>query len=188
MPRVFRLESPVWASLDSAGPEDGGRSSVGRAPDCGSGCRGFKSRRSPVLRSRFESEERPSKPLGEEGLERCSALRLELRTACGQSHTVSGSLRFALGACNAWSRLASALRLHSRIRIGPWPEIRRVFIWFEEPCCCSQLGKSPSTRSYRPWRLVFYCAFERRIEARRFESYLKTPSGKAFANKRFLPA
>ena len=27
----------------------GGRSSVGRAPDCGSGCRGFKSRRSPHL-------------------------------------------------------------------------------------------------------------------------------------------
>lgn len=25
----------------------GGRSSVGRAPDCGSGCRGFESRRSP---------------------------------------------------------------------------------------------------------------------------------------------
>lgn len=26
---------------------DGGRSSVGRAPDCDSGCRGFKPRRSP---------------------------------------------------------------------------------------------------------------------------------------------
>ena len=26
---------------------DGGRSSVGRAPDCDSGCRGFESRRSP---------------------------------------------------------------------------------------------------------------------------------------------
>ncbi len=26
---------------------DGGRSSVGRAPDCGSGCRGFEPRRSP---------------------------------------------------------------------------------------------------------------------------------------------
>lgn len=25
----------------------GGRSSVGRTPDCGSGCRGFKSHRSP---------------------------------------------------------------------------------------------------------------------------------------------
>ena len=28
-------------------PKDGGRSSVGRAPDCGSGCRGFEPRRSP---------------------------------------------------------------------------------------------------------------------------------------------
>ena len=27
----------------------GGRSSIGRTPDCGSGCRGFKSRRSPHL-------------------------------------------------------------------------------------------------------------------------------------------
>jgi len=28
-------------------PLDGGRSSVGRAPVCGTGCRGFESRRSP---------------------------------------------------------------------------------------------------------------------------------------------
>ena len=33
---------------------NGDRSSVGRAPDCGSGCRGFESRRSPHLRARHD--------------------------------------------------------------------------------------------------------------------------------------
>ncbi|MDZ4691938.1 GIY-YIG nuclease family protein [Terricaulis sp.] len=46
-------------------------------------------------------------------------------------------------------------------------------------------GGSPHTAKYRPWRLVAYFAFEEEAKARAFEHYLKSGSGKAFANKRF---
>ena len=45
-------------------------------------------------------------------------------------------------------------------------------------------GKSRYTSSFRPWKLVFYCAFETEDRARAFEQYLKTSSGKAFGAKR----
>lgn len=47
-------------------------------------------------------------------------------------------------------------------------------------------GKVPSTKPHIPWRLVWYCAFTTEKEARDFELYLKTGSGKAFAYKRFV--
>lgn len=46
-------------------------------------------------------------------------------------------------------------------------------------------GGSPHTSKYRPWRLIAYFAFEDEGRARAFEHYLKSGSGKAFANKRF---
>ena len=45
-------------------------------------------------------------------------------------------------------------------------------------------GASVHTAKYRPWRLVAYCAFEDEAKARQFEFYLKSGSGRAFANKR----
>jgi len=45
-------------------------------------------------------------------------------------------------------------------------------------------GGSPHTSKYRPWRLVSYIAFSREKAAIYFERYLKTGSGRAFANKR----
>ena len=45
-------------------------------------------------------------------------------------------------------------------------------------------GASTHTRKYRPWKLVAYFAFENERRAREFEFYLKSGSGKAFANKR----
>jgi len=45
-------------------------------------------------------------------------------------------------------------------------------------------GKSPHTSKYRPWRLVTYLAFSNHEKAVAFERYLKTASGRAFANKR----
>ncbi|QGZ95680.1 GIY-YIG nuclease family protein [Terricaulis silvestris] len=45
-------------------------------------------------------------------------------------------------------------------------------------------GDSPHTSKYRPWRLVGYLAFENQQKAIAFERYLKSGSGKAFANKR----
>jgi predicted GIY-YIG superfamily endonuclease len=45
-------------------------------------------------------------------------------------------------------------------------------------------GESPHTSKFRPWRLKAYFAFEDEAKARDFEAYLKSGSGKAFANKR----
>lgn len=45
-------------------------------------------------------------------------------------------------------------------------------------------GQSVHTAKYKPWSLVTYIAFSDKHRALDFEHYLKTGSGKAFANKR----
>jgi len=45
-------------------------------------------------------------------------------------------------------------------------------------------GKNVSTATNRPWRLRTYLAFSAKKQALEFESYLKSGSGHAFANKR----
>jgi putative endonuclease len=45
-------------------------------------------------------------------------------------------------------------------------------------------GSVPHTSKYRPWRLKTYVAFSNGEQAREFERYLKTASGRAFAKKR----
>ena len=47
-------------------------------------------------------------------------------------------------------------------------------------------GKVRATKPHIPWKLVWYGAFITEKEARDFEQYLKTGSGKAFAYKRFV--
>ena len=47
-------------------------------------------------------------------------------------------------------------------------------------------GKVISTKPHLPWKLVWYGAFETEKQARDFELYLKTGSGKSFAYKRFI--
>jgi predicted GIY-YIG superfamily endonuclease len=47
-------------------------------------------------------------------------------------------------------------------------------------------GKVKSTKPHTPWRLVWYCAFVTEKEARNFELYLKTGSGRSFAYKRLI--
>jgi len=47
-------------------------------------------------------------------------------------------------------------------------------------------GKVKSTNTHKPWKLVWYAAFTTEKEARDFEQYLKTGSGKAFAYKRLV--
>ena len=44
-------------------------------------------------------------------------------------------------------------------------------------------GRSPHTSKFRPWRLVSYYWFEHEKTASAFERYLKSGSGRAFANK-----
>ncbi len=47
-------------------------------------------------------------------------------------------------------------------------------------------GEVRSTKSHIPWKLLSYGAFSTEKEARDFELYLKTGSGKSFAYKRFV--
>ncbi len=48
-------------------------------------------------------------------------------------------------------------------------------------------GESFHTAKYRPWKLVAYQAFDDKLRALDFEKYLKSGSGKAFANKKLWP-
>jgi len=47
-------------------------------------------------------------------------------------------------------------------------------------------GKVKSTKPHMPWKIIWYCAFETEKQARDFELYLKTGSGKSFAYRRFV--
>jgi predicted GIY-YIG superfamily endonuclease len=46
-------------------------------------------------------------------------------------------------------------------------------------------GKSSHTAKYEPWKLATYIAFADRRKAFRFERYLKSGSGRAFAKRHF---
>lgn len=48
------------------------------------------------------------------------------------------------------------------------------------------LGQSPHTAEFRPWKLVAFIGFEDDRAAARFERYLKSASGRAFAARHFL--
>ena len=45
---------------------------------------------------------------------------------------------------------------------------------------------STYTKKFAPWTLEFYCAFIDKNKALEFEKYLKSGSGIAFRNKRFI--
>ena len=45
-------------------------------------------------------------------------------------------------------------------------------------------GKSAHTAKFGPWNLIWYSAFPDKYKALQFEKYLKSHSGRAFANKR----
>jgi predicted GIY-YIG superfamily endonuclease len=47
-------------------------------------------------------------------------------------------------------------------------------------------GGSAHTAKFVPWQIEFYCAFKHESRALDFERYLKSHSGKAFANKRLI--
>ncbi|MFH0873856.1 MAG: GIY-YIG nuclease family protein [Candidatus Komeilibacteria bacterium] len=47
-------------------------------------------------------------------------------------------------------------------------------------------GRSVHTNKFKPWKMVYYCAFEDKKKALEFEKYLKTSSGIAFRNKRLI--
>ena len=46
-------------------------------------------------------------------------------------------------------------------------------------------GKSSHTAKYKPWKLIWYCAFPRQDTKRsHLRAYLKSHSGRAFSKKR----
>ena len=47
-------------------------------------------------------------------------------------------------------------------------------------------GKSFHTNKFKPWKILYYCAFDDKKKALNFEKYLKTASGIAFRNKRLI--
>jgi predicted GIY-YIG superfamily endonuclease len=49
-------------------------------------------------------------------------------------------------------------------------------------------GGVPHTSKFTPWRLRTYVAFSTRKQAARFEQYLKSGSGRAFASRHLWPA
>ncbi|HAX92306.1 MAG TPA: excinuclease ABC subunit C [Rhodospirillaceae bacterium] len=46
-------------------------------------------------------------------------------------------------------------------------------------------GESIHTNKFMPWDLIEYFAFSDPVKADKFESYLKTASGRSFAKKHF---
>ena len=46
-------------------------------------------------------------------------------------------------------------------------------------------GKCKHTVQHRPWKIKLYTAFETLKQAQQFETYLKSGSGHAFANRHF---
>ena len=46
-------------------------------------------------------------------------------------------------------------------------------------------GEVPHTSKFRPWRIQTAIAFDSKEKAIAFEAYLKTGSGKSFANRHF---
>ena len=49
-------------------------------------------------------------------------------------------------------------------------------------------GGVAHTSKFKPWHLRTYIAFSTREQAAQFELYLKSGSGRAFANRRLWPA
>lgn len=45
-------------------------------------------------------------------------------------------------------------------------------------------GNSPYTSKFKPWSLITYIAFSDRTKAMQFEKYLKSHTGRTFAEKR----
>lgn len=68
---------------------------------------------------------------------------------------------------------------NSKIYTGSTPDLKRRITEHDT-------GKCEATKNFRPLKLIWYCAFENRLQARRFESYLKTGSGQAFRNRHLV--
>jgi len=73
------------------------------------------------------------------------------------------------------------------IKSIPYPEQRYIGLTsdIKARLKAHNAGQSKHTSKFKPWKLVAYFAFSEEPKAHEFEKYLKSGSGKAFANKRF---
>jgi predicted GIY-YIG superfamily endonuclease len=72
--------------------------------------------------------------------------------------------------------------------LGSIPNPKQTYIGFTEDLKtrlqAHNHGQSPHTSKYKLWNLITYLSFNDKARALSFEKYLKSHSGKAFANKR----
>jgi putative endonuclease len=47
-------------------------------------------------------------------------------------------------------------------------------------------GANKHTSKFKPWKLIWFCAYPTKTKAATFEKYLKTASGIAFRRKRLM--
>ncbi|MCC7194121.1 MAG: GIY-YIG nuclease family protein [Gemmatimonadaceae bacterium] len=82
----------------------------------------------------------------------------------------------------------SAKRLVYIIRSINSPQRRYVGLTSDLPArlAAHNAGQNRSTASWRPWTVEVCIEFRSEVLASRFESYLKTGAGHAFAKRHFL--
>jgi putative endonuclease len=73
--------------------------------------------------------------------------------------------------------ILESLSVMERFYVGFTTDLKRRL---EEHNC----GKLPNTARYKPWSIKSAHAFVTKEKALAFETYLKSPSGRAFAKKR----
>lgn len=68
-------------------------------------------------------------------------------------------------------------RWPDRFYSGITDNLKKRLLHHNDGCC-------DYTRPFKPWRVKTALAFSDHLQARKFEQYLKSPSGRAFARKR----
>lgn len=88
-----------------------------------------------------------------------------------------------LAMSNVVKRFVYILRSETRPEepyVGCTSDVRNRLNWHNH-------GPDGYTKKYRPWRLVVSIEFPDELVAARFERYLKSGSGRAFARRHFDP-
>ena len=74
------------------------------------------------------------------------------------------------------------------LRSKSWPDQTYVGSTgnLRERLAAHNAGRSAHTSKFKPWELVIYAAFQEQRTAEKFERYLKSGSGRAFARRHLL--
>lgn len=75
--------------------------------------------------------------------------------------------------------IIKSINIHNKLYVGSIIDVHARFARHNE-------GGSIYTKDYKPWELIWYSSFKDKSKALEFERYLKTYSGKAFMQKRFV--